>query len=626
MKRLNFKLLIRLCVLCSLLGVAAFGFAYQSLREQWRKEDAQNLELQNKAAEEKAMQLEQVLNQIYQNLRLIALFPGIQNFSGVNQPKESEEKYNKRFFTDDVKQSVQQIYNNLASNVAISEVYGVEKNFHPERGEKPFFMLDELILQDAKGNDEGTKTDISKDKPEEKEDEEYAWFVNQLAMFAQHFPVFNFETLNAIPLAISNPMRTCDNSQYQSISSGSLRDAEGISLAVPFYGRDKQFKGMIVAVLRLNVLEALLSNLPFVIVTDKDKEEALKLGLKSDQKFQAFVIENPSLGIRIADRRLPQDGAGDRFIQRSLQFPSSSGWTLKLKVISDNSHQGLFELLFLAAVGALLLALGFASMLFIGRRLEAVKDSVFEVSQHIDQSGQVIQQGADGLAQKTMDASAAIEQMSASMSAFQKSNLETVHLAEQLDQCAQETLDSASAGRNEVVQTIHAVEKVRIIYSGVHKALDAMKDLAFQTNLLALNAAIEAARSGEHGRGFSIVAEAVRGLAHKSDQTAQGIEKLILEAREGTDLAVLKVGDCKRSLDSIHTASERSQEFAHRLRETLGDNVKGFAELVGGLNQMEEINHANASSAEQLAAISTEFEQRTEELNVSVEDIARVVA
>jgi len=144
---INFHRLMRVYLVLFLLGALAYGFALMSLRKQWALEQDQTIEIARRAISEKADQLQNNFAQIYQNLRLIALLPGIRGFAGPNQPATTEEKYNPKYFTPEVNETVQQIYNNLASNVAISEVYGVLQGFDPARGEKPFFMLDELILQ-----------------------------------------------------------------------------------------------------------------------------------------------------------------------------------------------------------------------------------------------------------------------------------------------------------------------------------------------------------------------------------------------------------------------------------------------------------------------------------------------
>lgn len=618
---INFRSLMRVYLVLFILGAMAYGFALFSLKKQWALEQRQTVEIAQRAVTEKVDQLENNFAQIYQNLRLIALLPGIRSFSGPNQPASTEEKYNPKFFTTEIQETVQQIYNNLASNVAISEVYGVLKGFDPARGEKPFFMLDELILQKEGPTGQAGDERKDPDQPEEVEGEEYAWFVQQLDRFHAEHPQFQFKRIQDIPLAISPRMRTCDNSQYVSKSKGHVRDAEGISLAVPFYDDQRRFKGMIVAVLRMNVIEALLAGIPSVIVD----------GPGSQGSGAGYVLENSSLGIQISDRRqtdlIPSFlGKKDSFFQKDVKVAGNSGWKLWLETPKMEGQQGLWELNLLASVSASMLLVSFVFLRLLGRKLNLVKDSVATVSLDIRHSGQTVQTGAEGLSRTTLTASSAIEQMNASMEAFSKVQKSSAQLAENLDKYAKSAFGFSESGKAQVEASIQSVEMVNQIYRTVGAALDSIKDIAFQTNLLSLNAAIEAARSGEHGRGFSVVAEAVRALALKSNHAAVDIEKLIKDAQSGIRQSVDMVLKCKSALEMILDASSHSEKLSDELRRALNENLLSLDELVKGLHQIEDVNHSNAASAEQLSAMAMEFEKHTGTLHTHVDEIKQVVA
>lgn len=618
---INFRSLLRVYFLLFVLGAMAYGFALLSLRKQWAQEQHQTVEIARRSISEKVDHLENNFAQIYQNLRLIALLPGIRSFAGPNQPASTDDKYNPKYFTPEMHETVQQIYNNLASNVAISEVYGVLKGFDPARGEKPFFMLDELILQNEAQTNEGGDERKDPDQPEEMEDEEYAWFVQQLERFKTEHPEFHFKRMEDIPFAISPRMRTCDNSQYVSKTKGNVRDAEGVSLAVPFYDEQRRFKGMIVAVLRMNVIEALLAGLPEVIV---DGSVAQASGAR-------YVLENSSLGIQISDRRetdLIQTFTRDKdsFLQKDVKIAGGSGWKLWLETPKLQGNQGLWELNLLASVSASMLLVSFVFLRLLGMKLNLVKDSVATVSLDIHHSGQTVQSGAEGLSRTTLTASSAIEQMNASMEAFSKVQKSSAILAENLDKYAKSAFSFSESGKAQVEASLQSVEMVNKIYRTVGTALDSIKDIAFQTNLLSLNAAIEAARSGEHGRGFSVVAEAVRALASKSNHAAVEIEKLIKDAQIGIQQSVDMVLKCKSALEMILDASAHSEKLSDELRRSLHENLLSLDELMKGLHQIEDVNHSNAASAEQLSAMAMEFEKHTGTLQDHVNQIKQVVA
>lgn len=273
-----------------------YGHRLNADREQLRAQ-IQSVDLHDKQAD-----IEQSFKLIYESLRTISLFPAVRQISGGNRASDDEDVVATQRFTTDAQQTVQQLYNNLASNVAVSEIYAVVDGFDASRGEVPFFMYDSLILGSA--NTSSADEGHTAHDPEESEEAEYAYYPQQIAQLKQGFPKFSFKTLADIPAVFSPTMRTCDNTQYMSRSAGDVNDAFGILYSVPFYHEtDGHLRGIISAVLRVNVLEARLLGLPFVPSTAADHARAAELHLHVPAVPGAFVLLNDKYNIAVADRR-----------------------------------------------------------------------------------------------------------------------------------------------------------------------------------------------------------------------------------------------------------------------------------------------------------------------------------
>lgn len=241
--------------------------------------------------------------------------------------------------------------------------------------------------------------------------------------------------------------------------------------------------------------------------------------------------------------------------------------------------------------------------------------------------------------QVTQAATATTEMSSTSQGVLQSAN-DALAEIKQADSEAERVKGISSNNKQTILQLSHEVEQASKVINKLHQdsasigsILDVIRGIAEQTNLLALNAAIEAARAGEQGRGFAVVADEVRSLASKTQSSTQEIQAMIQVLQSGAHAAVEAMNKGKRqaencvaqtevadqALDSIthavHMAHDMSEQISHAAKEQ--NQVSN--EISNLLESIVNIAEETASGAEQTSDSSHEVARLAEELRLSVD-------
>ncbi|MDR3212840.1 MAG: methyl-accepting chemotaxis protein [Azoarcus sp.] len=332
----------------------------------------------------------------------------------------------------------------------------------------------------------------------------------------------------------------------------------------------------------------------------------------------AGLVSGVAIGFLIFRAVIRQIGGEPSYIQEVMQRVSNADLSMRVELHSGDTTSALYAV-----------SITVDKLRTLLETISQSADDIAAASEQLSATSKNIAASSESQSQAASSMAAAVEEMTVSVGHVSDSANEANKMARQSGNASQagaETIHSVVADINRVAREVTAaaqdVAELGSQSREISSVVNIIKEVADQTNLLALNAAIEAARAGEQGRGFAVVADEVRKLAERTASSTEDIARIVALINAGTERAVQTMQHQSESVNSTVSLSEQAGVNIGQINDASAAVVTAVGEISLALSEQSTASTEIANNVERIATMSEDNTTAMREAAAATQSLA----
>lgn len=252
------------------------------------------------------------------------------------------------------------------------------------------------------------------------------------------------------------------------------------------------------------------------------------------------------------------------------------------------------------------------------KRFHDLAAAIVSAANQVDSGARLVANSSTSLSQGSSKQAEAIEKLTVSLKEITTHSVHNAENAQSTNELSQNIKGDAEVGNAQMSDMLKAMDEISLSSENIEKIIKVIEDIAFQTDILALNAAVEAARAGQSGKGFAIVAEEVKNLAEKSSDAAKETTILIKNSIEKVETGIKIAKDTASSLNKILTGIDKTTEFVASIAAASTTQATAVEQVNDEISKISQVAQSNAAVSQESAAASEELSGQASCLKESV--------